>query len=133
MIVVDTSVLVDFLRGRKTDAAERLRRMEEDLVPFAIPAICGQEVLQGARDQREWKVLFETLDSQRILVSEHPWKTHAEAARIFFDCRRRGLTIRGTVDCLIAQMVMEIDGVLLHDDDDFEKVRAVRPLRTLRK
>jgi predicted nucleic acid-binding protein len=54
------------------------------------------------------------------------------AARIFFDCRRRGLTVRSAVDCLIAQLVLEVDGVLLHDDDDFERIRTVRPLRTLR-
>ncbi len=54
-----------------------------------------------------------------------------EAARINFDCRRKGMTVRSAVDCFIAQLVLEEDGILLHDDDDFEKIRSVRPLKTL--
>jgi predicted nucleic acid-binding protein len=59
------------------------------------------------------------------------WSTHRDAARIYYDCRRKGLTIRSSIDCFIAQLVLEEDGVLLHDDGDFERIREVRPLQTL--
>jgi hypothetical protein len=55
------------------------------------------------------------------------------AARTWFDARRRGLTIRSAADCLIAQIALENDAFLLHDDDDFERIARVRPLKTLRR
>lgn len=65
-------------------------------------------------------------------LSPRSQAAHREAARIFFDCRRQGLTIRSSVDCLVAQLVLENDGILLHKDDDFERIAQVRPLRTAR-
>lgn len=131
MIVVDTSVLVDFLKGRKSAAADAFRRLEIEDMPYAIPAFCCQELLQGAKDQREWELLLEHLRCQRVLASRDPLSSHIEAARIYYDCRRKGMTVRSAVDCFIAQLVLEEDGILLHDDDDFEKIRSVRPLKTL--
>ena len=61
--------------------------------------------------------------------STNPAVTYREAARIYYDCRRRGLTLRSTVDCFIAQLAIEVDGVLLHNDGDFESIAQVRPLR----
>ena len=132
MIVVDTSVLIDLFRGRDTSGVAALRRLEADGMPLAIPAVCCQELLQGARDQREWKLLLGTLETQDLLVPADPWQTHVEAARIFFDCRRRGITVRSTLDCLVAQLVLENDGTLLHNDEDYEQIARIRPLRTIR-
>ena len=132
MIVVDTSVLIAFLKGARTPAAERFARIEEDEIPFAIPVVCFQELLQGARDGREWRVLDEYLASQRLLKPEDPLDLHREAARIFFDGRRRGLTIRSTVDCLIAAQTLRAGGTLLHDDNDFDHIAKIRPLKTAR-
>jgi predicted nucleic acid-binding protein len=123
---------VDFFRGRATEGACLLRKLDEEGTPFAIPAVCCQELLQGARDQREWRLLTEYLDSQEIMVPQDPWQTHVGAARIYFDARRRGLTVSGVVDCLVAEMVLQHGGVLLHDDDDYELLAHVRPLRLLR-
>lgn len=132
MIVVDTSVLIAFFRGQATAGAARLRQLEERSEPFAVPAVCCQELLQGARDEREWRLLDDYLSSQTLLAPDDPWATHHAAARIYFDCRRRGVTVRSSVDCLIAQLTLASEGVLLHDDEDFEKIRRVRPLRTWR-
>jgi predicted nucleic acid-binding protein len=90
-------------------------------------------VLQGARSKSEWKRLQDNLTSQRLLVPADPLACHVEAARIFFDCRRKGITLRGAIDTLIAAQVLEGDHVLLHDDEDYERMKAVRGLRTLRE
>jgi predicted nucleic acid-binding protein len=132
IIVVDTSVLVDLFRGLKTPPADRLRNLEWEGIPFVVPVICFQEVLQGAKDEHEWKLLEGFFGSQDLLGSLDPVSSHREAARIYFDCRRKGLTIRSSIDCLIAQIVLERDGVLLHDDNDFEHIQKVRPLKTMR-
>ncbi len=105
--------------------------MEEENVPFLLPVVCCQELLQGAKDAKEWRLLLSYLGTQRILTAQSAWASHVEAARIFFDCRRRGITLRSTLDCLIAQLVLEVDGILLHRDEDFEEIRKVRPLRTM--
>jgi predicted nucleic acid-binding protein len=132
VIVVDTSVLIDFLRGEQLPGAMALHRLEMEGAPFLVPGICYQEVLQGAKNEQEWNLLADTLGSQRLLFPRDPASTHLHAARIFFDCRRRGFTIRNSIDCFIAQLVLEQGGVLLHDDEDFERIRQVRPLVTVR-
>ncbi len=132
MILVDTSVLVDLLRGRPTEGARSLRRLEQDGIPFAIPAICCQEVLAGAQDEEEWRLLLAYLETQDVVTPADPWRTHVEAARIMVDCRARGTTVRGAIDCFIAQLALENDAPLLHSDRDFDTIAAVRPLRAWR-
>jgi predicted nucleic acid-binding protein len=131
MIVVDSSVLIDFFRGKRSAATKRFRALEGEGVPFALPAICAQEVLQGAKDEKEWRLLAEYLGTQRLLFPRDPWDLHLQAARMYFDCRRKGLTVRSSIDCIIAQLVLEEDGVLLHDDEDFDRIQKVRPLKML--
>ena len=92
---------------------------------------CVQELLQGARCDQKWKRLHDNLTSQRLLISADPLACHVEAARIYFECRRKGITLRGAIDALIAAQVLEGDHVLLHDDEDYERMKAVRALRTL--
>jgi predicted nucleic acid-binding protein len=134
LVLVDSSVLVDFLRGRDTPAVRRLVGIEAEgeAAAWALPFVCLQEVLQGARDEREWKLLHGTLGSQELVGPADPLAAHVEAARIFFDCRRKGLTVRSSTDCLIAAIALERGDVLLHDDADFDAIARVRPLRTLR-
>lgn len=133
MIYVDTSVLVDLLRGKPTPAAELLARLEDEGIPYAIPLLCCQELLQGARDEREWRLLHENLSTQRLASFMDPVRSHFEAARIFFDCRRHGLTVRSSADCLIAAQTLADGATLLHDDEDFERIKRVRKrLRTVR-
>jgi hypothetical protein len=132
VIVVDSSVLIAFFRGHQNPAVEQLTNLEAEEIPFLLPGVCFQEVLQGARDEREWRLLEEYLGSQELLFSSNPARTYREAARIYYDCRRRGLTIRSSVDCFIAQLVLEVDGTLLHNDGDYQSIAEVRPLQLLR-
>jgi hypothetical protein len=132
VILVDTSVLVDLLKGARTPASARLRSLDEQDVPYAVPAICAHEVLQGARDEREWQLFKHMFTNQELVFVPPTWETHETAARIFYDCRRKGITLRSTTDCLIAQLALDRKDVLLHDDDDFEHIARVRPLQLLR-
>ena len=129
MIVVDTSVLVDYFKGVENPPVLMLERLLDEQALLGIPAICCQEVLQGARDKKEWQTLYRYLSTQELLTFADAVASHMAAARIFYDCRRTGITLRGSVDCMVAQLVLENDSVLLHNDRDFEKIAAVRPLR----
>lgn len=85
------------------------------------------ELLQGSRDEREWRLLAEHLEGQEYV--EMTPRTWPDAARIYFDLRRDGTTIRSPIDCCIAQLAIEYDGELLHRDRDFEVIATVRRLR----
>ncbi|MEP7009512.1 MAG: PIN domain-containing protein [Acidobacteriota bacterium] len=132
MILVDTSVLIGFLRGHRTPAIDLFEQLERESIPFSIPYVCLQEVLQGARDLREWRLLEEYFRGLDLVSSNDHGVTHLEAARIYFDCRRKGITLRSTIDCLIAQLAIENQATLLHDDGDFDEICKVRPLQALR-
>ena len=134
MILVDSSVLIDFFRGRDTPAVRRLAEIEGsgEAAGWALPLVCLQEILQGAKDEKEWRSLRRILETQEIVVPLDPRAVHVEAARIFYDCRRRGLTVRSSTDCLIAALALEQGHTLLHDDADFDAIAKVRPLRMSR-
>ncbi len=129
MYLVDTSALIALLRGHDGPARQFLRGLEQSSTPWALPMVCLQEVLQGARDESEWERLRRALCSQRLVVPRDPLAHALESARIYYDCRRQGLTIRSSVDCQIAALALEQNAVLVHDDDDYRRIAQVRPLR----
>jgi predicted nucleic acid-binding protein len=134
LVLVDSSVLIDFLGGRDTPAVRRLSEIEAsgEAAGWALPLLCLQEVLQGAKNEREWTLLRIALESQEIVAPLDLPAVHIEAARIFFDCRRKGLTVRSSMDCFIAALALERQLPLLHDDTDFDVIARVRPLRSIR-
>ena len=132
MILVDTSVLISALRQHETRPVQRLRELEAEGLPYSVPILCAMEVLQGARDEKDWRLLDQMLEGFDLVPPGDPWESHRLAARISFDCRRKGLTVRSSVDCLVAQVALDHEAALLHDDDDFERIAEVRPLRLLR-
>ena len=129
MILVDTSVLIDFFRGINNPAKVRFKSILEQDIPFGITALIYQEVLQGAKSEKEYADLNKYLSSQRFFHPKDPIETFAKAARLYFRCRKKGITIRSTVDCLIAQISIENELLLLHNDRDFKAMAAVVPLK----
>jgi predicted nucleic acid-binding protein len=131
MTLVDTSTLISFFRDQKTPSAIYFEEMINQKVPIALTPIVVQEVLQGVRDLREWRRLQKYLLTQEMLFPKHRIDTYLKAGRIYFDCRKRGLTVRSHVDCLIAQIAIENSASILHEDSDYEAIAKVRSLRTL--
>ncbi len=96
----------------------------------ALSRFTELELLQGCKDEREWQLLRSYLDSQDYLdMAPSSW---GEAARVYFDLRRTGRTVRSPIDCCIAQLAIDNDIQLLHRDRDFEVIAEIRPLRQLR-
>ena len=104
MILVDTSVLIDFFKGVKNPTKLSLKSILEQDIPFGITSLIYQEVLQGAKSEKEYADLKKYLISQRFFHPQDPIDTFAKAAGIYFRCRKKGITVRSTVDCLIAQI-----------------------------
>ena len=129
MILVDTSVLIDFFKSSGSEAALKFRLVLEQTLDFGITSHIFQEVLQGARTEREYNLLRQYLETQKFFHPKDPVDSFAEAAKIFFRCRKKGLTIRSTIDCLIAQIAIEHDLFLLHSDQDFQLMANIIPLK----
>jgi predicted nucleic acid-binding protein len=128
VILVDTSVWIDIFRdttgGKRRVLLEALQGDEVVLSRF-----CQLELLQGCRDEKEWSLLRSYLSTQEYIeASTATWES---AARIYFELRRSGLTVRSPIDCCIAQLALENDLLLLHRDRDFNTIVKARPLRQL--
>lgn len=128
MILVDTSTLIDFLKGSENESVEKLIKLLNLDIPFAISSVIFQEVLQGAKNEKEFKYLSDYLQSQRFINPIDPISSFREAAHIYYSSRRKGITIRSTIDCLIAQTAIEHSVPLLHSDSDFYKISKITTL-----
>ena len=129
MILVDTSVLIDLFKGEKNEAVAKLRSIIRQQIPFGITSVIYQEILQGAKTEKEYNFLKEYLSTQRFFHPKDPLISYADAAEIFYSCRRKGVTIRSTVDCLIAQIAIEHELFLLHNDKDFTAMARIVGLK----
>ena len=126
MLLIDTSLWVATYRDASGDVS---RYVQSAVGPEEI-VFCQfirAELLQGCREEREWVRFVEYLDDQRYAeMSLGGW---TEAARIYFELRQRGLTVRSTLDCCIAVVALEHDLTLLHNDQGFERIASIRPLK----
>ena len=120
MIVVDSSVWIDFLNGRKATHVERLHAAlgAEEIVVGDL-MLC--EVLQGLATERAAREV-ESLLRRFAIVPMAGDAIAVAAARNFRYLRRRGITIRKTIDMLIATWCIENRVPLLHNDGDFHIV-----------
>ena len=96
-----------------------------------LTGVIYQEVVQGVASEREFDLTSEYLGSQTFYHPQDPIESYGEAARMYLDCRRAGITVRSSADCLIARVAIEHDLMLLHDDRDFERMAEVIPGLTL--
>ncbi|MCI0749239.1 MAG: PIN domain nuclease [Nevskiales bacterium] len=127
MYLADTSVWIDALRTAPGHQGQRLLQLMTEEAPVYVCGPIVQEVLQGARDEPRWHWYRERLGVQRFIQMEDAFATHAAAALLHARCRWRGLTVRSSTDCLIAQVAIEHHLVLLHDDADYEKIARIEP------
>lgn len=129
MILVDTSVLIDFFKGVKTEGGRKFETVLQRGIPFGINSFILQEVLQGAASEKEFSLLRKYLSTQRFYDLKDPVDSFINAARLYMECRKKGVTIRSTIDCLIAETVLEHNLLLLHNDNDFKAMARVIPLK----
>ena len=128
MIVVDTSVWIDVLAGRHSDAALGCLGLFESAEPVALTDIIYTELLQGLRSDREARLLDEHLRAFPILRLS-TLDDFSLAAQLYRQARRRGLTIRKTLHCLIAAPCVPTNAPLLHADADFDRLASCTALR----
>jgi predicted nucleic acid-binding protein len=125
MILVDTSILIDYLRGNKNEHTERFDEMLSKKIPFGINCYVYQELLQGTASEKEFDNLKEYLDTQRIYDIRKGLEPFENAAHMYYKCRRNGITINSTIDFLIVETAIENNLMLFHNDSDFTKIAKI--------
>lgn len=121
-VLADTSVIVNSLRSANTRASRSFDRLLKSGPLPAITPEVFQEVLQGARDGGNFADLRDHLAGLPMLVPNDVHNTRVQAALLYASLRWQGVTVRSGIDCLIAQIAIDHDLPLLHDDRDFEAI-----------
>lgn len=127
MYLVDTSVWIDYIQGRDTEPVRFLDQLLLNPVAVGLCDVIYMEILQGSRDQASFDRLRRYFSTQRFYRFADPELSHATAAKIYFDCRRQGVTVRSTIDCLVVRCAIEHGLILLHHDRDFKNIASVLP------
>jgi predicted nucleic acid-binding protein len=128
VIVVDTSVWIDVLNERDSPPAKRCVELIQAGEPIALTDIVITEILQGLRSDREARLVERYLRAFPILRLEGI-NDFVLAAELYRRARRAGVTIRKTLDCLIAAPCVRTGAPLLHADTDFDRLAKCTPLR----
>jgi hypothetical protein len=131
VIVIDTSVWIDVLRGTDSAMATRCVELIEDGAPVALTDVILMELLQGVRSERDARALDRQMRAFPILRLES-LDDFSLAAQLYRTARKAGVTIGKTIDCLIAAPCVRTGASLLHADADFDRLASCTPLRVLR-
>ena len=130
MIVVDASVWVDYFNGRPTPEADALDRLlQRELL--VVGDITITEVLQGFRDEKSFR---QARNLMEIMEMREMWgrAIAIEGARNFRRLRKIGVTVRKTIDVVIATFCLENGHTLLHADRDFDPIEKHLGLRVFK-
>jgi hypothetical protein len=126
MILVDTSIWIELLNGRRGTEVPL-----DDLVEFVTCGPIVQEVLQGLRAGPASQALAEAFLAVPVLGDPLPLRVFLEAADIYSLGRRKGYTIRSSTDCLIAAIAIENRVPVWHQDRDFTAIARYTSLETV--
>jgi len=121
MLLVDTTVWIDYFVDRTTPEVTHLIAAVVQRENICLCGVVVTEILQGISNLKEYHQVSSVL--QNLIFLNMSWETHVAAAEIYRTLRRRGITIRKTIDCMIAAVALENDIPLLHRDRDFDPIK----------
>ena len=129
MILVDTTVWIDFFSARSYPHVKTLENLILNREDICLCGIILTEVLQGIRKDSEFNRSRDLLANLVFLPMQY--SIFLLSAEIYRNLRRKGITIRKPVDCMIAAVAIEHDIPLLHNDKDFIPVEKHFGLKRL--
>ena len=118
MLVVDTTVWVDYFNGAENPQTDYLHAVL-DQTPILIGDLILTEVLQGFRHDPDFEKVRRAL-GKYVQVNMVSPELAVQSARNYRFLRGKGVTVRRTIDSLIATYCIENDHELLHNDSDFD-------------
>jgi len=129
VILVDSSVWIDYFKGAVTPQTEKLDTLLGRQI-LAVGDLILTEVLQGFADEKDFNAARRML-TELSIVDLGGEEIAVQAARNFRELRRRGVTVRKTINSIIATRCIESGFDLLHDDRDFDPFVKYLGLRTV--
>jgi len=129
MYLVDTSVWIAYINGTQNETVDYLDELLKNPLAVGLTGLIFAEILQGAANRQEFDRYVRYFSGQRFYKMHHAQASYAAAAKLYFDARRAGITIRSIIDCLIVQCAIENELILLHHDRDFELLGQVTQFR----
>ena len=124
VLLVDTSVWIEiFRRPPGVDPGF----LDLDEVVTCLPVV--QEVLQGFSDEASFRKAREAMLALPAVESPLTLSVYEEAVGLYRGARRAGLTLRSSVDCLIAACALRHDLTVVHHDRDFDLLARISPLK----
>lgn len=132
MVLIDTSAFIEFLNhtgAREDRLLEGFILGNEDI---GLPEIALTEILQGIRDDAEHDEVKSSLLAFPLFGLRDE-NSYIAAAGLYRKCRKKGYTVRSTVDLVIAQIAIEQKAPLLHRDGDFDAIARVSSLKVYKK
>jgi len=127
MILVDTSVIIDYFKGKNNRHVRSLDQILLNGIPYGINGFIYQELLQGSRTIEEFQTQKNYLETIPFYYLKNGKESYEKAAYLNFKCRRSGININSTVDLLIAETAIENNLYLLHNDKDFLDMSNIIP------
>ena len=128
-IIIDTSVWIDGFNPKiETPEKILLKQLIKSDYPIYLCPIIFQEVLQGIQDEKTFKQIKFILQQYRMISIDIMQVTNY-AIDLYRDLRKKGITIRKSVDCLIASYAIITDLPILHKDRDFAHIARGSKLR----
>ena len=131
MILVDTSIWIDFFNHPQSPFAKHLKILIEKGVDICLAGIILTEILQGIKDD---KVFEETKGCLLAfpIIKPASLVTYISAANIYRSCRTKGITINRTIDVIISAIAIENNISVFHNDKDFDRIAECTNLKTFK-
>ena len=126
MILVDTSVWIDFFKKTNNKQTQILKDYLNRGRIVYLPVYVYVEILQGIKDDKTFRLFEEYLNGLQILKLKD-MNSYRSAIEIYRTCRKAGKTIRRTIDLFIVQIAMENKIPLLQNDRDYRVVSGFCP------
>ena len=130
MILVDTTVWIDFFSARSYPHVKALENLIVDREDICLCGIILTEVFQGIREDFKFNRTRDLLANLVFLPMQY--SVFLRSAEIYRNLRRKGITIRKPVDCMIAAVAIEHEIPLLHNDKDFIPIEKHFGLKRLK-
>jgi len=127
MPLIDTTVWIDFFADRPESHVDALRQLIINDKNLCVCGLILTEVLQGIRSDNDYRKTRDYFEPLIFLPMRQT--TFVHAAELYRSLRKKGITIRKTVDCMIASVAIEYDQPLLHNDRDFDRIAQHSKLR----
>jgi predicted nucleic acid-binding protein len=125
MILVDTSVLIGYFKKSKSIHHYKMDSLIDNEMPYGICHYVYQELLQGSANAKEYELLKNYLNTLPFYNLRYGKKSFENAALMYMNCRKKGIIVRNTVDLLIAEIAIENNLYLFHNDNDYTNIAKV--------